>query len=260
MTTNAISTSPPPIGYHRETFECGRCGGQFDEFVSGAFRALGQRLSPMCDRCSELMELQFRKQQLADEQATRMADLLRSGLVPPVFQANTWAASDSQIEAFNHSAWSQARAWFRNTTKNLFVCGGVGTGKTTLARCCLNQAFAAGYSVGEVSARRLAKTSDLFNEGNGAFASWKQVQYLLIDDVDKATWNTERLGAFWELLDTRLSGRRRTIVTSNLPMGALVTVLRAATPTNSSLAEASLDRLKPCLSLELTGQSQRPRE
>lgn len=262
----AISTAPRTGGYHLETFRCHSCGVEFQEQIGqktcsrgGIFEAL-IALPLLCDGCAVRLSAEAERAAAADTRPVRMGELLRAGLVCAMFQAGNWAASKREIEALNQSAWSQARAWFSRSNRNLFISGGVGTGKTTLAHCCLNEAFDAGHGVAEVSARRLVKVCDTFAEGNGLYTAWKTAKYLLIDDVDKAAWNPERLGGLWELLDARLAARRRTIVTSNLPMAGLTHLLRSATPTNTSLAEATLDRLKPCLSLELTGQSQRPRE
>lgn len=185
---------------------------------------------------------------------TRFCELKLRGLVDDGFLDINFSRSDRGVEALNPEAWRLARAW---SGQNIFACGPVGTGKTYIARCILFKAFQNKRDVGIVCARRFAKLSDRFDEGGGLMRQWCRVPVLLLDDLDKAAWTPDRLGALWELLDRRMNSKSVTLVTSNCPSKELRELLRVACENNKSMADAALDRLKPCVTLELTGKSLR---
>lgn len=175
------------------------------------------------------------------------------------FRAAAFQLSSESAEALNPAAWAQAREW--NGNENVYIFGPVGTGKSFMALCMLQKKFQCGQRVGEVSAHRFAKATDRFDEGGRMLDAWKRVPFLFIDDMDKAAWNGERLAALWELLDERMVFRRRTIMTANVAARDLREMLRSqasrGSVSNYSLADATLDRMKPCATIELAGKSLR---
>ncbi|MCF6287376.1 MAG: ATP-binding protein, partial [Candidatus Hydrogenedentes bacterium] len=185
--------------------------------------------------------------------------LLGRGLVTEELRSAAFHASNSAVEARNPEAWAMARRW--RATRNLYVHGPTGVGKSYLARCCLNRVFQQGQAVAEVSARRFAKISDTFAEGGGLFSTWIRTEVLLLDDIDKANWSVDRVGALWELLDARASARRWSIVTGNVSPRELLDVLRERSVghglRNNAMADATLERLRPCVTLCLEGESLR---
>jgi DNA replication protein DnaC len=214
-----------------------------------------------CDPCAD-RELRRRAAAAEDVRLRGLwSSQVRAGLLTESFWDATWSRSDAEVEGMNASAWRDGRGWYLRGPQNLYVFGAVGVGKTFLARCCLHEAFRAGRMVAEVTARRLCKVSDTYREGDGAFDAWKRSKVLLIDDVDKASWNMERVGALWELLDARASAGRRTIMAANIDSGELMKLLQTACSQgglrNESHAVATLDRMKPVLKLELRGTSRR---
>jgi len=226
------------------------------------------------DRCldCEQKKRDEEKKQRDEEKLRRYNRLLEDGLIRENFRAAKFNHSNPEIESLNPEGWAKAREWPVN--ENLYVHGSVGTGKSYLALCVLKKAFLRDMSIAEVNARRFTKTVDRFDEGGGILDKWKNANFLLIDDIDKTDWNASRLNALWDLLDHRLatsvdqvpgfkgakwftSGVKRTIITSNLTPKELLTLFRKHSQkdglSNSSLADATLDRMKPCTNIHLTG-------
>jgi len=169
---------------------------------------------------------------------------------------------DPEIKAINPDAWTKFEEW--NADRNAYIFGPVGVGKTYMAHLMLRRVMSGlgnykvwSRNIAIVSARRFCKATDRFDEGKGLLQTLESASILLLDDLDKGNWNTERLGALWELLDVRSGAKRFTIVTANVSAKDIREVLRASTGGNTSLADATLDRMKPCLTIELNGRSQR---
>lgn len=261
-TTMDQRSSKPQDGICRKT--CPGCREEVIVETNGNTPEWLLTMPVWCDRCADARTAGFEREQRELQQRQRFDIALRAGLVPPELLNASWGSLDPEIEALNHSAWSQGRAWVESAGKNLFISGDIGTGKTTLARACLHEAFMAGASVAETNGRRLCKTADSYREGEGIFVRWAKVKYLLLDDIDKARWTLDRVDALWELLDARATAKLRTIMTSNPALPGLVKVLQSNLARdgreNHSHVMAALDRMKPCVKLELTGKSLRAKE
>ncbi len=213
-----------------------------------------------CPTCAEKWQQKIDRERRREKKRSEFEQLKKDGLLRDDFRDTRFKNSDPAIEALNAGAWAKGREW--PVEKNLCLHGSVGVGKSFLARCILYAAFTKDCTVAELSARRFTKIVDRFDEGNGILDEWAKAQYLLIDDVDKADWNFSRLTALLELLDRRAASKsRRTIITCNLSPSELTTLFRACSTkgeiTNSSLADATLDRLKPIEKFEMKGGSQR---
>lgn len=235
-----------------------------------------------CYECSESEKEMFNDERCRDcekkrrdeHNRDRFIKLLNDGLARENFRHITFNRSNPEIEAMNPEGWTKAREW--PVSSNLYIHGGVGAGKSYLALCVLKKAFMHDMNVAEVNARRFTKTVDRFDEGGGILDKWKKADFLLIDDIDKTDWNASRLTALWDLLDHRLAssadmsdtpiwareqgrifGVKRTLITSNLTPKELLTLFRQHSQkdglSNSSLADATLDRMKPCTNIHLTG-------
>lgn len=240
-------------------------GEQINRYIDRAFQSMEH-----CHTCAEQLcaeqarreeerrenERQFRRQMKRGEYSR----LKQDGLLRDDFRDTCFKKSDPAIEALNPTAWAKGREWPMEA--NLCLYGSVGVGKSFLARCILYAAFMADCSVAELNARRFTKIVDRFDEGDGILDKWKSADFLLIDDVDKADWNFSRLTALLELLDHRAASKsRRTIITCNLSPSELRTLFRACSTkgeiSNASLADATLDRMKPITTFEMKGDSQR---
>lgn len=251
MTIERISVHLPQMTAP-DCFSCEACGVVIE--CDNARRYDGKVvLCPTCGAGYFQERREERKRFFMD----RYRDLVGRGLIRENFLAAGFQNSDKEVEILNPQAWRTAREWPRS--QNLYIHGPVGTGKSFLALCALRKAFVDfnGHSVAEVSGRRFCKASDRFDEGGGMFHEWRRAKVLLIDDMDKADWNPARLSALWEILDDRMVCGRRTVVTANVAPAAIRDMLRQQAGSNTSMADAALDRLKPCTTIELKGKSLR---
>lgn len=246
--TSLSTTTRAPASSDR----CPECGGGG---ASTAGHVDGLRL--VCSACVRAHEERERREQLR----VRFNEIVRAGHVTDDLRFSSFGQSRAEFEALNSDTWQLGRRWLKEGQKNLFLYGAVGVGKTYLARCCLNQAFVSGRSVGEVTCTRLTKTGILFGEGGGSFSFWQRVEFLLIDDIGSDDWTVGRLRALWEVLNARMARRCRTIITSNLDSAALLQVLSQggsrAGCADASLAISAMDRIKPASIGQFRGGSLR---
>jgi len=235
-----------------QAMEVERCHGML-EFLN--------TIDAYCDSCAEKKNKELEREQLKATCRMRYNELLRRGLVMEHFRDASFSKSDKTIEAMNPEGWEMARNWLRN--ENLYIYGYIGTGKTFMALAALRKAFVAGLDVAETTARQFVKTSDLFRDSDNLFNAWKHADVLLLDDIDKAHWNLDRIDALWELMNTRMSAGRRTIITGNVSLRDMAITMRERTGDkedglcNTSRADAAMDRLKPIKQIELLGKSLR---
>lgn len=221
-------------------------------------------LDAYCDECAAVRSVEIERQELQERLKRRYFEALRAGLLSEHFRVASFAKSDKSVEACNPEAWRTAREW--SVRDNLYIYGGVGTGKTFMALCALRKPFVAGYDVAEVTARRFVKAADRFDEGRGMLDAWKRVDVLLIDDIDKADWKLDRIDALWDLLNARMSANRRSIITGNVTLRDLAILMRERTgdrqteTRNTARADAALERLLPVTVIEVKGKSLRTME
>lgn len=129
-------------------------------------------------------------------------------------------------------------------TESLFVHGPLQVGKTSLARKLLYRAFVAGYSVAETNGPELASIGASFDHvGQVRLKALSEVRVLLIDDIDKGSWNRHNLTGLWDVMNTRQF--LATIVTTNFGQAECVRALEGRTD-NPSLVRGAFERLRPC--------------
>ena len=87
------------------------------------------------------------------------------------------------------------------------------------------------------------------------FDAWCRADVLLLDDIDKTHASRDGIDCLWELLDSRCSAGRRTLVTANSKLRALSE--RLAESGEATTAAAALDRLRPLETLEFAGRTLR---
>lgn len=160
----------------------------------------------------------------------------------------------------HREAYVMAKAW-RPLTSNVFIQGDMGTGKTYLGKCMLNQ-------VRDLNPRlqcdfmtaleftELFRQSSFKREGT-AFLYTSHV--LMIDDLDKAPWGGNALHWLRQILDHRRVRQLSTIVTTNMDEGSLCNYFGEHTK-NASLPAAILDRMRPLLYIRMVGDSLRKTE
>lgn len=260
MTELAMSFLPPPTQAPGCSDRCPDCNKPLDLGPDADRRLLGL-VRVLCDPCAERRTLRMDAIQAREALHQRFRQLLRLELVTEDLQTCDWAQSRESITALNLAAWCEVRGWYRVGEKNLFLYGSIGVGKTWAARACLREAFVRGKSIAEVTARRMCKIGEQFQEGKHLMPAWKSAHVLLIDDIDKVAWTQERVDILWEVLDARTTSKKRTIVCSNLDSGPLLEALKAACThqgqRNESHALAAMDRLKPVTKIAFSGASQR---
>ena len=179
--------------------------------------------------------------------------LKRSGAVSQKFGQHTFEKSDKQYESNNYLSWTKARVWAPFDSVGLYLYGTQGTGKTYAARSVLYQALFYGKSVMEITAYKMLRHEALFK--NYVQNTFEMPHFLLIDDIDKAEWNTKSLNYLWSLLNERSNNGNRTIITSNVKPENLRSVIGAGSENNQSTIESAMQRLHPITTLEFKGKS-----
>jgi len=116
------------------------------------------------------------------------------------------------------SAWDFVHH-FAETSDNLFITGGTGTGKTFLCNCIAREILDAGYSVIYLSAFKLFGILR-----DHAFGDWKNkaeedlssCDLLIIDDLGTELTNTLTQSVFFDCINERLLRNRHTVISTNL--------------------------------------------
>ena len=105
----------------------------------------------------------------------------------------------------------------------------------------------------EITAYKMLRHEALFQ--NYEKSKFETPQLLLIDDIDKAEWNTKSLNYLWSLLNERSNNGCRTIITSNVKPDNLRSVIGAGSEGNQSTVESAMQRLHPITTIEFKGKS-----
>ena len=118
---------------------------------------------------------------------------------------------------------------FGSRSDNLLFTGGPGLGKTFLSACIARTVSEKGFSVvyqtaGEVFSAfedsRFGK-GDREEEANAALNRLMNCDLLILDDLGTEMTNALTVAGLYELINTRLTGGRKTIVSTNLTAGEL---------------------------------------
>jgi len=183
---------------------------------------------------------------------------------------HTFLNSRGEIEERNMAAWRTAREW-RITGPCLWISGATGTGKTYLAGCIGNAALDTGHTVGMLTGARLAGIAHAGYNRDEEARPWFKLDLLIIDDIHEATNGTDAVAVklLREIIDTRYTAGRRTILTTNFTPGEVQGQLaRSYREGGTMQAQALMSRLNlagphghpvTCLPLELTGSNLRAR-
>lgn len=238
--------------------------------------------NPKCSVCDDPIkhppEWMCRPCQVADEAAEEqrvLGMLVRHSRDAKLITDETvhlsFDASQADIEARNREAWLTVRMWHtRGKRANLFIHGIPGVGKTFLARCCLVESLRTYVKRGQVGAEGPtsgpyvceATSVEICYNGlrfgqEAKFRTWCRARVMLVDDIDKAHMTEFTFQAFWELVNARSQSGRRTIYTSNIDRAEYSRRLIKSAG-SVERAQALVDRMKPCLTIEMAGTSNRP--
>ena len=144
--------------------------------------------------------------------------------------------------------------------RNAYLCGPVGTFKTTLACAALRQVVRHGAACRFLPTRRLLdELKASFRDGSDVLAAYSGTPVLVLDDLGKEPakgWCLERLFA---LVDERHNRMLPTLVTTQYEPGALIA--RLAREGDRDTATAIVSRLRQnCLKVATEGRDTRAPE
>lgn len=242
--------------------QCRQCGKEYryevDEFYSPEDWL--KELEIMREKKPELLEKFLGMESYCDECVTRFANSKREqadrervaklrrdayglGCLPEVAAHCTFAKSNRETEGRNVAYWLMAREWERHS-KNVWITGDPGSGKTYLARCVANHFIDLGMTAHEVSGLELANHVRSFQWLENV-KPMIRARLLIIDDIDKANWSKEQLDILWHVLDKRLGGGKRLIVTANVMPEHFRESLERNRPENKAVASPIFRRMLP---------------
>jgi DNA replication protein DnaC len=196
---------------------------------------------------------------------------IRDGLV----QAPLWSYAKpwTQAEKQNPAHWKFAREWNLkdfSASRNLWLWGPEGVGKTALARYLLMRAYLGRYDseerlwvegtphIAEVQASdfELAFVRMTAKE-KARLQRLCAVDFLLIDDMANVAWRQWSLMKLWQVVHFRYERRLRTFFTCSMQAAALHDVFVNAWEENAGFAMQLLRRIRPYWELQFTGESLR---
>jgi len=147
---------------------------------------------------------------------------------------------------------------FVKDSKNLFVTGPTGTGKSYLATALGYKACQEGYRVVYASTGKLMsqlKIAKVKGTSINEFKRLERADLLILDDFGMQAFENQTRGILMEIIEDRHQ-KRSTIITSQLPVKQWYDVIGEKT-----IADAVLDRLvHHSLRVELYGESIRKRK
>jgi DNA replication protein DnaC len=147
---------------------------------------------------------------------------------------------------------------FVKESKDLFITGPTGTGKSYLATALGNKACQDGYRVIYASTAKLMSQLKIAKVKGTILNDFKRIEktdLLIMDDFGMQTLDTQARGIVMDIIEDRHQ-KRSTIITSQLPVKEWYNVIGEKT-----IADAILDRLvHQSLRVELYGESIRKRK
>jgi DNA replication protein DnaC len=232
--------------------KCRKCGTEVEVVDAPDVEIVFDGLKPLyCDPCADRL-WQKREQERKAESLKAQFSMMRAvDIVTEELRLRRFSTLWPHAVAQNPVAWQQAREW---TEGNLYVYGNHGVGKSHLCQCLLNRAFQQGRTIAETTMATYAHRVRSFGQEEWVYRIG-HASILLLDDVDKCTWDARAVDAFWQLMDSR--GRRTTFVTSNVDLRTMTRKIVSLAAENTSKATAALDRLKPITEIKMEGRSLR---
>ena len=145
------------------------------------------------------------------------------GQAPGIPQEEHGSRLDNYVSTtHNKAAIEQARFWLAGVHPDLYLFGGVGTGKTKLAATLLNERWAAGESVEFIRVPRLLSAllpgADDVNQRIDQIA---KVPVVCLDDVGASQASDFARRMLLVIYEARMDAGHRTIWTSNLSLDEL---------------------------------------
>ena len=234
---------------------CTKCGAEI-EIDPRETVILGMKLGFACDECQKILE---REKRVA-EFLRRKKWLLDNGFIyeRTLYECIQKSNSSVELKPTHVSAYKKFREW--NKRDNVYIYGPVGTGKTFLARCYLNQYFQAGKTIAD---RRGEDFCLCVNQGFESIGiEWLfNIPCILLDDIDKGFWTLNTLTHLLRLVNHRWENKLPILITSNMPPKGLQTFFESKCEGNLGVVASIFDRLRSrsgdSIAIELTGDSLR---
>lgn len=120
-----------------------------------------------------------------------------------------------------------ARYFGRRTIKNLFLSGGTGLGKTFLSACIARTVSENGYSVvydtagnifAQFETQKFSRDGDETREARDGTRRYLGCDLLIVDDLGSEMTTPFVQSALYQLINTRLTAGKHTVISSNLGM------------------------------------------
>ncbi len=232
------------------THECPHCGAEL------RLRTLEFKDRPVfagCEPCScdgaakERMEAE----RAEAERGRRDAELARR-------RAYEKAGIAPRFEAASHAMAAECADCVRDGA-NLYVCGGVGTGKTTLAAAVSRILVDQGLSVRFTAMWKILDAMKRgFDEGRSPLPAYQKAEVLVLDDLGKESPTDFALERIFALVDERYGRLLPTVVTTQYSRQDIGR--RLAKNGDKDTAQAIVSRLlQDCRTVELCGGDRRLR-
>lgn len=135
---------------------------------------------------------------------------------------DSWQTGERRLTSDNQAALQQARFFVDDVHPGLFIHGGVGSGKTSLACAILNELHRAGRSVRFVRVTELLKQLVQSEDGDEVYQRMIDVPVLCLDDIGSQKGSDYARQMLLVIYDARTDRGHRTIWTSNLDLDELV--------------------------------------
>ncbi len=140
----------------------------------------------------------------------------------------TGVSPRTNMEFVRDTCWTYSHR-FGNTSKNFYLTGSTGLGKTFLSTCIAKVVSENGYSVvydtavslfNKFEEDKFSKDEDL-SEVRGDINRYLSCDLLILDDLGTEMTTSFVVSALYSLVNTRLTSGKKTIISSNLPPEAL---------------------------------------
>lgn len=230
---------------------CGRCHTLKQTRIYSA--VMGRLFEPKClCRCASEQE-DLLERELQEEQFRMRLERMRKN-ADPLLLSNTFEKDEepmSDASRLCRDYLDRFSPFFYPRGAGLYLCGGVGVGKTFYACCIANGAAEQGYTVRAMSVNRMI--NDLFSasDKSGLIRSLVSADLLIIDDLGaqrKTEYASEQV---FTVIDERYKTQKPLIVTSNLPYHSLK---ETKDVTEQRIADRIVDM---CVPIKVSGGSKR---
>jgi len=200
-----------PADYLDEIVECPKCRD------TGFLRS-----GTPCDCLKALYEA---------ERAKELSSLLRTGEETfGDFSLDYYTGAARECMELTYDAARGYAMSFSKASPNLLLQGGTGLGKTFLSGCIAKVVSAKGYSVvyetaqaafGAFEEQKFSRDGETYAAASDKVKRILECDLLILDDLGTELTTTFTQSALYSIINTRLTERRQTIISTNLTDGEL---------------------------------------